>query len=882
MRKLRAMFLRMAGMFGKVRRDRELAAELESHLQMHIEDNLRAGMTPEEARRRAIIKLGGVESTKENYREQRSIPVIETLVQDIRFGLRMLRRNPGFALAVVLTLALGIGANVTMFSVVDALLFRMPEHVRAPEQLISLSYHARPPRKGWTSNFPGYKPILDDARLVDLAVHNVASQDFGRGAEASEIKVDFVSENYFDVLGARILIGRGFEKDEDQPERGGPVAILSDHFWQQQFGANPRAIGQEVYIGERKYTVIGVAPKGFNGVSRSTLDAWLPLADNPGPSGLLLANQRNSFVSVMGRLRGNATVEMAAAEADSIYLHSGADPQFIIHADPLFPSRTAHLSENARITLWLTGVAFMVLLIACANVTNLFLVRMVQRKHEMAIRLQLGASRVRLIRQVLIESLLLSAMGGVAATVVMVWASPLVRGFLLPPGFFAGNLMDYKVVVMTIIFAVLAGITSGIAPAWRASRPCLIEALKSGEQGYSSEQSTLRSGLLVGQVALTLILITGAGLFIRSLRNVQVMNLGFEPDRALVATVDMRKAGFSSADIDASYERMLNRVESMPGVDAAGLTTSIPLESQSFSMVSFPPQSSPSKPRAGAGVEVVTPGYFAALGMKVTAGRNFLPTDRAGAPSVAIVNESFGKQIWPGQNPIGECIQVGGDASCISIVGVVKDTSQYLIMNDFTDSKKFYIPFDQTSRSDQFRTISSLVIRTTGKPSASMRNVFLLLESVVPDQRYVDVKPLERSLDSQTRSWRLGASMFSFFGALALLLAAVGIYGVLAFLVRHRTSEIGIRMALGALPQDILRLIVWQGMKFVGLGLVIGIVAALGLSRMVRSLLFEVTPTDAWSYAGASGVLIVVAVLACLVPAWRAARVDPSISLRYE
>jgi predicted permease len=883
MRRIRASFIRITGIFNKSKRDRELSAELESHLQLHIDDNLRAGMSSQEARRRAIIKLGGIESTKEIYRDRRSIPIIETLLQDVRFGLRMLRRNPGFALAVVLTLALGIGANVTMFSVVDSLLFRMPQHVRAPEQLVSLFYRARPPKNYTTANFPGYQSILENSRLLDLVSHDVALQDFGRGTEARQINVDFISQNYFDVLGAKIQIGRGFEIDEDQNDHSVPVAVLSEHFWQQQFGGDPRILGKELWIGERKYTVIGVAPKGFNGVSRTTLDAWLPIADDPGPDGLPQPLKlKISFVSVFGRLRGNATLSTAGTEADSIYLHSGADPQFIIRTDPLFPSRTAHLSDNARISLWLTGVAFMVLLIACANVTNLFLVRMVRRKHEMAIRLQLGASRGRLIRQVLVESLLLSAIGGAAATLVITWASPLVRGFLLPPGFFTGSLLNYKAIGMTVFFAALAGIASGITPAWRASRPDIVEALKSGDRGHSSEQSALRSSLLVAQVALTLILITGAGLFIRSLRNIQAINLGFEPDRALVATVDLRRAGYSSSDINASYERMLNRIVSMPGVDAAGLSTSLPLQSQSFSMVGFPAESSPSKTKTGSGLEIVTPGYFAALGIRLIAGRALLPTDRAGAPSVAVVNEDFGKEIWPGQDPIGKCVQVGTDANCRTIVGVVKNTSAYLILEDPSDKKKLYLPFDQTDRNDQYRSLSALVIRTSGKPSSSVRDLFLALESAVPGQRYVDVKPLERSLDSQTRSWRLGASMFSFFDALALSLAGVGIYGVLAFLVRQRVSEIGIRMALGALPRDILKLVIWQGMKSVALGIVIGAAAALGLTRLARSLLYQVKPADVTSYLAACAVLVAVALMACLIPAWRAARVDPASSLRYE
>jgi putative ABC transport system permease protein len=886
MRKARAWFIRIAGIFGKSRRDRELAAELESHLQLHIDDNLRAGMTPQEARRRAIIKLGGIESTKENYRDRRGIPIIETLLQDVRFGLRMLRRNPGFALAVVLTLALGIGANVTMFSVVDSLLFRMPDHVRAPEQLVHVSYTGR--NGSFTSDFQGYQAIQRDDRSIDLTIGFDAKQDFDRGISAQQINTDFVDANYFRVLGTRIEIGREFAKDENQEQTAAPVAILSYQFWQKQFAGDVHVLGKQLSIGERVYSVIGIAPKGFNGAFKTVVDAWLPLADSPTslPGFAAETNLRYHFATAIGRLRGNVSIKAAAAEADATYLHGGGNPEFLIEVEPLYPSRTAHLSENARISLWLAGVAIAVLLIGCANVTNLFLVRITQRQHEMAIRLQLGASRSRLVSQVMVESLLLSAIGAGAALVVMAWSGPLVRAFLFKPGYFAGEFLNYRVAALTFFFAALAGLASGIVPAWRASRADVMEALKSGGHGQSAARSGLRSSLLVTQVALTLVLTVGAGLFIRSLKNVHAVDLGFEPDRALIATIDLRKAGLQPAEINAVYDQMLERVRQVPGVESVGVSTTVPLDASTFTVVKIPDGKSPSNSGMGARILTVSPGFIEAIGMKVVQGRSFNQTDRPGAPNVAIVNESFVHEVWPDQNPIGRCIiPMGGfgkSVSCWEIVGVIKNMNTFNNSLNSNTPSEFLLPLQQVLSTNPKATAHALIIRVPEKSAALSRAVSAALESVVPNGRYVDVHPLSQGLDPETRSWRLGASMFSFFGALALTLAAVGIYGVLAFLVRQRTSEIGIRMALGALPGNILGLVLWKGMKLVLLGSAIGVAAALGLSRLLRTLLFGVRPTDLTSYLGATGVMMAVALLACLLPAWRAARVDPAISLRHE
>ncbi len=894
LRQIRAWFLRCAGLFRKERRDRELAEEIEVNLQLHIEDNLRRGMTPAEARRQALLKFGGVESAKESYRDRRGIPFLEHLLQDVRYALRTFRRNPIFTLAVVATLALGIGVNVTMFSVVDALLFRVPEHARAPEQIVDVSLQTSD--IGDASIFgcyPGYMKLAGNSRLLDVAAQGYSTIDLGRGAEAREIQARMVSHNFFDLMGVQMLRGRAFSGEEDNPTAGAQVVILSYALWQQQFGGDQHILYREVWIGDHQYAVIGVAPQGFNGPGFSIVDAWLPIADEPliwGDRGIL-TNDAARWLDTIGRPRPGVSLKQAEAEATSVYVHSGGGPGGTVLLTPHFASRLEALSENARISLWISGVAFVVLLIGCANVTNLFLVRATQRRQEMAVRLQLGASRGRLMRQLLVESLLLSVIGGAAALIIAFWAQTLAQTFLFPKGFYPGSFFNWRLMVIGICLAVLTGLASGFAPAWRLSRPAVMEALKSGGHGRLLVGSGLRSSLLVTQVALTLALTVGAGLFIASLRNADSYDRGFEPGRVLVATMELDREGYKPADALSIYNHLSERARSLPQVESTAIATTIPMLGGMYTSVSIPSRTSrmDSVMVAKSGV---TPDYFKTIGVRIIQGRGFSVADRAGTEKVVIVNEALAHDFWPGENPVGKCLLFAGDKNvCTNVVGVVSDlivslaaghTFSRNIGGPSYNTGDAYVPMDQYLSEEYALSPSGILIRTRGNPSVAARNVFEAMASVAPGSRFVNVRPFSELFSHQTRTWALGASMFGFFSSLALLLSAVGIYGVLAFLVRQRTNEIGIRMALGAMPQNILQLIVWQGMKFVLLGLAIGIAAALGLSRLMASMLFEVKPTDAASYAVACGVLVFVALIACLLPAWRAARVDPSTSLRYE
>jgi putative ABC transport system permease protein len=900
MRRVRAWLVRFAGIFGKSKRDRELSAELESHLQLHIDDNLRAGMTPEEARRRAIIKLGGIESTKENYRERRSIPMIETLLQDVRFGLRILRRNPGFALAVVLTLALGIGANLTMFSVVDSQLFRMPDQVRAPDQIVNVDLIIKPQANDPFGSderadiafhsFPGYRRLAENARTLDVAAESGPREiDFGRGSEAREIEASYVSSTFFDLLGVRMAIGRAFTADEDNPAGGIPVVVLGHDFWR-SLGRDTAILNRAVWIGTRQFTVVGIAPKGFNGLDSSRVDAWMPITDTRMfVEQKLMEHENDWWLNSIGRPKAGVSRQQAETEVASIYLHSGNKTKGTIRLTSYFDTRTDKLSQSARISLWLAGVAFIVLLIACANVTNLFLVRMVQRKQEMAIRLQLGATRGRLIRQTLVESLLLSTTGGAAALLVSSWIRPLTRAVLFDPKDYVGSFLNWRLIALTVFFTALAGIVSAVIPAWRASRPALTSDLKSDRQGGSNTRSPMRTFLLITQVALTLVLTIGAGLFIGSLRRARMFDQGFDTNRVLVISMDLETSGLAPAEINAAYQRLAERASAVPGVERTASAAAIPMMGGTYTSMNDPS----SKNSVFAGIDQVSPEYFATLGIKILEGRPFLSSDRLGAPPVAIVNETMARDLWPNQNALGKCLVLSNSKvkECHTVVGVVPDQLKSLaaghtmsrnLAGPSFNTADAYFPIEQPLAKNSDTPPIGLLIRTSGRASNVTREISAALAGLAPDGRYVSVLALSKLLDPQVRPFQLGASMFTLFGALALLLSAIGIYGVLAFLVRQRTAEIGIRMALGALPQDVIKLVIWHGLKLVAVGLIIGIATALSLTRLVQSLLFEIRSTDTRSYIAACAVLIIVALLACLLPAWRAARVDPATSLRHE
>ncbi len=874
-------WLRIKALFRRRRLDRDLDDEIQFHLAMREQKLGESGVSAEEAPRVARRQFGNATRAKESSRELWTFPLAETLWQDIRYGLRQLRRNPGFTIVAVVTLALGIGANVSMLGVVDSLMFRLPQHIRAPGQLVEAGVVPKQQRnEPLRLTYPEYQRLAANARLAEWAAAGLrATVGFGQGSTARPIYASYVSHSYLKVLGGNTPLGRWFNAEEDQPKGSPPVIVLGYGLWQRVFDGNPKILGRTVQIDGRERTIVGVAPKGFTGTGFLKVDAWLPI------HAFKEFLPRNLSLAVVGRLREGATAQQAAAETTMLLQQGRALRNREVRVEPLFGSPWKALSSNDRLSLWIAGVALIVLLIACTNVSSLLLARMAQRRHEMAIRQHLGATRTRVLGQVLLEGLLLGVAGGLAALLVALAVQPLVRAFLLPDGFYEGSYLSWRLLAMATALAILAGCASSLAPAWRASGPRLSEILKSGERGHTREGSGLRWALVVTQVALALLLAVGAGLFIRSLAKADATNLGFQPKGLLQATVDLPLGPpmKGSAETSAEYARLRSRAEQVPGVAEVALANMLTIRAY-FTFTEWS-HSGKMLLHWTAMSRAVTPNYFSTMGIRILEGRPLLDSDTEGSTPVAVVNQSMAREIWPGQDPLGKCLATGRTPGCARVVGVVPDKLLSLIGTGPVQgaAPEFYVPLSQAVRQRLlFPSPDGLLIRTRGRTAAVAGKLFSALESVSPGGRYVNIEPYTKMLDEQTRSWRMGASMFSLFGGLALMLAAVGIYGVLAFLVRQRTAEIGVRMALGATPRDVLRMVVTEGMKFAAIGIVIGVAVALALTRFMKGLLFGVSATDAFAFSAAAIVLGLVAVVASGLAAWRASRVDPVTALKYE
>jgi len=804
------------------------------------------------------------------------------VLQDLRYALRTFARSPALVAAAVVCLALGIGANATIFGVVDTLLFRPPPHVLDPERVVRLYFRRRLPPFGTTTSsitgYPLYTLIRESARAFDALAAYTYSQkaSLGRGVDARRVRVVLASASYFPLLGVRPALGRFYLADEDRPD-GPAVVVLGYGFWRASFQNDSGILGRQLQLGRSSYTVVGVAPERFTGVNLENVDAWVPLTtatpELMGPGSL---NRGSYFLQIIGRL-GPGGREAAEREATLAFraedVYSGGDSNAVALLGPVQHARGPELSQNARVSMWLTAVSVIVLLVACANVANLLLARALQRQREIAVRLALGAARLRLARQLVTESVLLALAGGVAALLVTLWVGPVIRAFLLPDIPALASAVDGRVLLFTGGVALLTGFLAGLVPALQVGRADLTPALKAGAGEGRYRRSRLRSALLVGQVALTVTLIVGAGLFARSLRNVAGQDFGFDPAHTLLATMDLRAAGYRPAQINQLNLQMLARLEGLPGVEAAAATIGH-FGWATASSVSVPGRDSiPQLKAGGPYYQRVTAGYFAAMGTPVH-GRAFTPADR-GSP-VAIVNETMARLLWPGESAIGKCFLVGSDKRCAGIIGVVPDARRFNAVEDA--SMHFYVPF--TDDSSEF--ITALVVRARGRPQDLVAPVRAALQQTAANLPYAAVTPLADLVAPSIRPWRLGTTMFGVFAGLALVLAAVGLYGVLSYTVAQRSHEIGIRMAMGARRGNVLGLMVGQGVKIAALGAGIGAVAALAGGRVLSSLLYGVSPRDPLVLLGAAVIPLVVAAIASYVPARRAAKVDPVVALRYE
>jgi putative ABC transport system permease protein len=859
------------------RAERELDDEIRAHLEMEVERNVSDGMTPEEARRAAMRSFGSVAIAKEDSRAMWGLGSLETLWQDLRYGARILLKKPGFTLIAVITLALGIGANTAIFSVVNGVLLR-PLPYKEPDRLMLIRETKLPQFSGFAvsaANFLDWKAqntVFE--RLV--AIRPNAFNLTGTG-DPERLRGMRVADGFCAILGARPQIGRDFLPEEHRAGRDN-VVILSHGFWQRRFGGDPKILNQTISLDGRPHTVVGVMPSAFHFWNRDN-DLWAPMAFTPQQ---IRSRNEHALDRVIGSLKPGVTVDQARAEMDAIAARLAA--QYPANAGwgvmlmPLL-DYTVRGIKPALLVL-LVAVAF-VLLIACVNVANLLLARAAERRKEIGVRVALGAGRARIVRQLLTESALLSLLGGAAGLALAKWGVDLLLKLAPEDLPRMGDVsLDGRALAFTAALALLTGVIFGLVPALQSSRPNLNETLKdAGRVSTEGGRRQLgRSALVVLEVASALALLVGAGLMIKSFWRLQNIDPGFDPKNALTVSVRLPRGKYPEDNQRiAFFQQLIEKAGTLPGVQAAGATSLLPLTVDyvtSFRIQGRPPL----QPGEGRSVNFysVSADYFKAMDIQSLRGRLFTEGDTKDSPRVAIINEWMAKKIFPDEDPIGKRITFEReDKDWFEIVGIVGDVTHYDI--DQGPSLQVYEPYTQ-----QTFPAMTLVVRAEGDPAnltAAIRSEVLKLDK---EQPVSDVRTLDQIYSASIAQRRFSALLIGVFAALALALAAVGVYGVLSYAVAQRRHEIGIRMALGATRRDVLRLVIGRGMRLTLIGVAVGLGAAFALTRLMSTLLFEVSPTDPLTFSSIALLLSVVALLACWIPARRATKVDPLIALRCE
>jgi putative ABC transport system permease protein len=884
MRRAQSVSNWLRSLFRKETVERELGSELRFHIERQVEENLAAGMSPQEARRAAVREFGGVEQVKEDCRDTRRANYVENLIKDIRYGFRMFRKSPSFTFFAVAVLALGIAANSAIFSIADNVLVR-PLPYRDSDRLVMVwedaSAYGFPkdtPAPGNFSDWKSRNQVFEDVAALPYGGYfNLTGNGTPEQLEGKK-----VTANLFSLLGVSPALGRDFRPEDDVP--GAPrVAILSYGLWRRRFGGDPQIVGKEISLNYQKCTVIGVMTRGVQFPDSKT-EIWIPAQFTTE----LLADHGSHYLSVLARLKpgvslktANANLATIAAQLEREYPDSNAK----VGAFSV-PLREEIAGDVRPAILMLVGAVCFVLLIACANVANLLLSRAAGRRRELAMRLALGATRGRVIQQMLTESILLALFAGAVGLLLSVWGTKFLAA-LIPAGIapMMSTGVDGRILLFTLFVSLSTGVLFGIIPASRVSQFQLMYSLKQGggQSGVGAGGHRLRDALVICEVALAIVLLAGAALLIRSLRNLYHLDPGFRADHVLVMRTPLPRPKYEAvARRRAFFDQVLAKVEDLPGVVSAGYTTWVPLTNDGGATgitIEGKPEPAPGNLLIP-NVRIISRDYMPALRMKLIDGRPFETRDANGTLPVGLINQTMARNYWPGENPIGRRFKVGGyneKSPWITVIGIVGDVHQAGL--DVPARAEMYLPYQQQ---DFGYEPEYLAVRTTGDPMALAETVRQQIWSVDKEQSVAGVMPLGDLVDENLASRRMQASLLSGFAGLALLLVTIGIYAVLSFAVTQRTQEIGVRVALGAQPRDVLRMIFSQGFKLFLIGAAIGLAAAFALSRALVHLLFGVSSYDPTSFASVTILLAVVALLACYVPARRATRVDPLIALRYE
>src|SRR5579862_4762294 len=886
MRELYRIFVfRVTALFRHRRLEDDLDAELRSHLEFAAERNRGRGMSAAMARREALLELGGVEQTKEECREQVAIPVIETAVQDLRFGMRMLRRSPGFTFLAILCLTLGIGANAAVFSWVEGILLRPYPLVSHQERLVALSGTVRGDRD--QTSWPDLRDLQKSCTLCETQfVSNITGATLSIGERAEVTAGSLVSANYFDAVGVRPMLGRGFEPGEDTGRNAHPVVVIGYQLWQTRYKGDPEIVGKTQRFNNVVHTIVGVAPEGFYGtfVGRS-MEFWVPASMQEvfSRGGDKLEDRGARWCEAYVRLKPGVTRNQAQQEISAIAARLEAEYPATnrgrgIQLWPLWETPFNHAGHLLPILEIMAVVTMFVLLIVCANVGNLLLVRSFARRHEMAVRLAMGAGRGRLLRQLVTEGLLLSACGAVGGILLAYWCRHALVLLLQVGGgdvMFLPGQIDGRVLGLSAAVCLAVTLAVGLLPAFQTRHLAPAETLKTEQATVvgARGRAWFRSSLVVLQVTLSFILLVGATLLMQSLRKIRAASPGFSTTTVLATGVPLVAAGYDVQRARIFQDELIERVRALPGVEAAAWARIVPLSYAPYSSAPIGVEGYEPQPNEQPSAEYneISPDYFATMGIPLMSGREFTRVDDENAPRVGIVNETMVARYWHGQNPIGRRLQVKGN--WVQVVGVAVD-SKYSSLGEQAEPF-FYVPLRQ-----YFAIEPDIHIRTTQPLQNIQTELVREVRTLDANLTLYEMITLKEQVDRSTSHQLVAVTLVTLFGGLALLLAAIGLYGVMSYAVSQSARELGLRMALGADASNVLRLVLSRGLLLTITGIMIGVAVALLLTRLLGDLLYQVSPREPLAFVAAFAVMTIASLAACMLPAWRATRTEPARVLR--
>ena len=878
--------LRLRSLFRKQAADQDLEDEIQFHLQYQIDDYVAQGMNPEEARYAALKSIGRLQQTKEECREMRNVNLLENIAQDVHFGFRMMRRSPGFTLLAVLCLTLGIGANAAVFSWIEGVLLRPFPMVAGQERLMAVTGTNRASGERSGVSWPDFLDLEKNCKLFDaFIVSQIMGATLNVGDHAAVATGSVVSANYFDALGVRPILGRGFQPEEDYGRNAHPVAVISYRMWQDRFHGNAGIIGKTQMFNGQPHEIVGVTPEGFEGTFVGwAMQFWVPVSmqERFVPGGYKLEDRSATWMESFVRLKPGVTAQQAQAEISAVAKrledeYPATNRGRGIKLYPLW----ATPFNNAGTLLPTLSIALcvvvFVLLIVCANVSNLLLVKAFGRRHEMTVRLAMGARRGRLLQQLLTEGLMLSSIAAIAGVILAHWTRNLLVLMLPKRGgkaMYLPGAVDWRVLVLSAAACLIATVLLGLVPAINSRRLDLTSALKAESGGVvgGRRRALAQSSLVLVQVALSFILLIGSGLLLKSLRAVENTSPGFSTRDVINTWIDTKSAGYDKQRTFTFEEDLLDRLQAVPGVQSAAFSRMTPFSYGVYSSASIAVDGYVPAPDEQPVIEYneIGPGYLTTMAIPLVSGREFTRADNETALPVAIVNDTMAAQFWHGQDAVGRRIQVKG--KWLQVVGVAK-VSKYRTLIE-TSKPFFYVPMRQSVLG------GSLYIRTSLPPTTLAPVLMREVHALDPNLASGEMITMQEEINRSTAVQRIAVNMLGVFGGLALLLAGVGLYGVMSYAVSQSTREFGVRMALGARATDLLRLVMSHGLLLTMAGVVLGGLAALGLSRLLGYLLYRTSPRDPMTFVTALMVMVFASLAACFLPAWRATRTDPVRALR--